>query len=81
MRLLREQARAGHGILVVLHDLNLAAAYADQIVLLSHGRVAAAGSPSEVLRAAMLGDVFGIGMLVVPHPHLPHPIVIPDALP
>jgi iron complex transport system ATP-binding protein len=76
MRLLRRTASRGLGILAVLHDLNLAAAYADRIVLLAHGRVAAAGVPAEVLRSAVLEPVFELPMLVVDHPQVPHPIVV-----
>jgi iron complex transport system ATP-binding protein len=78
MGMLRTQARAGRGVLVVLHDLDLAAAYADRLVLLSHGRVAASGATSEVLRADILAAVFDIPMLVMPHPRLPHSVVIAD---
>ena len=78
MGLLRREARAGRGVLAVLHDLNLAAAYADRIVLLSHGRVAASGAPSEVLRRELLEPVFEIPMLILSHPEVPHPIVIAE---
>jgi iron complex transport system ATP-binding protein len=78
MSLLREQAMAGRGVLAVLHDLNLAAAYADHLVLLSAGRVAAAGPPADVLRPETLESVFAIPMLVIPHPRGSHPLVVPD---
>jgi iron complex transport system ATP-binding protein len=76
MRLLRQQAAEGRGVLAVLHDLNLAAAYADRLVLLASGRVAASGRPVEVLQPDTLAAVFEVAMLVIPHPHLPHPIVL-----
>jgi len=44
----------------VVHDLNLAARFADQIVLLNHGRVVAAGTPDEVLTADRIREVFGV---------------------
>lgn len=44
----------------VVHDLNLAARFADRIVLLNHGRVVAAGAPAEVLTADLIRDVFGV---------------------
>jgi iron complex transport system ATP-binding protein len=78
MRLLRRQTQAGCGVLAVLHDLNLAAAYADRVVLMSQGRCAASGAPSEVLRTEVLEPVFGIRMLIMRHPGLPHPIVIAE---
>ncbi|WP_110207357.1 ABC transporter ATP-binding protein [Nocardioides daejeonensis] len=46
--------------LVVLHDLNLAARYCDELVLLDRGRVAAAGTPDEVLDPALLEQVYRI---------------------
>ncbi len=45
---------------VALHDLNLAARFADRIVVLSHGRCVAAGTPEEVLSPELLADVWGI---------------------
>jgi iron complex transport system ATP-binding protein len=81
MRLLRREASAGRGVLAVLHDLNLAAAYADRVVLMAHARIVAAGSPAEVLRADLLESVFDIPMLVIPHPHLSHPLVIAEPQP
>jgi iron complex transport system ATP-binding protein len=78
MRLLRHQADAGRGVLAVLHDLNLAAAYADRVVLMAAARVVASGPPDDVLRPDLLEQVFGIPMLVMPHPHLRHPLVIAE---
>jgi iron complex transport system ATP-binding protein len=55
VRLVREQAKT---VVCVSHDVSLAAAYADDLVLLSHGRVAAAGTPAEVVRPQVLSDVY-----------------------
>jgi len=54
----RAQAAAGVGVLAVLHDLNLAARACDRLVLLSAGRVAAAGPPPEVLRPELLAATY-----------------------
>ncbi len=54
----RATARAGSAVVLVLHDLSLAAAYADRVCLLAGGRVAADGTPEEVLTAELLGDVY-----------------------
>jgi iron complex transport system ATP-binding protein len=54
----RGMARAGSAVVVVLHDLSLAAAYADRVCLLDAGRVAADGTPEEVLTAERLGAVY-----------------------
>jgi iron complex transport system ATP-binding protein len=50
----------------VVHDLNLAARFADQIVMMNDGRVVAAGTPSEVLTAGRIRDVFGVEPTFVP---------------
>ena len=51
---------------VVLHDLNLAARYCDELVLLDAGRVAATGTPDTVLRPEVLEPVYGIGVRRIP---------------
>ncbi|MFE4373016.1 ABC transporter ATP-binding protein [Streptomyces sp. NPDC056835] len=59
-----------HGVTigVVLHDLDQAAAVADQVVLLSSGRVAAAGPPAQVYDPQLLTDTYGIRIEVEPDP-------------
>ena len=81
MRLVRQIAGTGCGVLAVLHDLNLAAAYADRVVLMHEAQVIESGTPSEVLRADLLESVFDIPMLVIPHPQLSHPLVIAEPQP
>jgi iron complex transport system ATP-binding protein len=78
MRLIRRVADSGRGVLAVLHDLNLAAAYADRVVLMREARVVEAGPPADVLRADLLESVFDIPMLVIPHPQLSHPLVVAE---
>jgi iron complex transport system ATP-binding protein len=56
--LIRHLVDEGLGAVVVTHHLNLAARYADELVLLSGGRVAAQGPPAQVLRAEVLKRVF-----------------------
>ncbi len=70
-------ARAGGAVLAVLHDLNLAAAYADRVVLLSGGRVVADGTPEEVLTAERLAAVYAYPVEVIPHPGTGAPLVLP----
>lgn len=60
-------ARAGHAVVAVLHDLTIAAAHADRIVLLSRGRVRADGPPADVLDPAVLSEVYEHPVDVVPH--------------
>lgn len=65
MRCIRKVAADGSGVLAVLHDLNLAATFADRIVLLRAGAIVADGGPAEVFREDILSDVFGIAFRVV----------------
>ncbi|KAA2314202.1 ATP-binding cassette domain-containing protein [Pseudooceanicola sediminis] len=59
MRLLRDMAdRDDKTILIVLHDINYAAAFADRIVALKNGRIAATGAPDQVISDTLLRDVF-----------------------
>lgn len=60
MVLLRDLARAGTGIVAVLHDLALAARFCDRVVVLAGGRVAADGEPQAALSDALLAQAFGI---------------------
>ncbi|MEY9211355.1 ABC transporter ATP-binding protein [Thermobifida halotolerans] len=55
-------------VLVVLHDLNLAAAACDRVGVLSEGRLVASGTPREVLTPPLVREVFGVDAEVVPHP-------------
>ncbi|WP_199443708.1 ABC transporter ATP-binding protein [Umezawaea beigongshangensis] len=66
--LLRLLRNSGLTVLVVLHDLNLAAAACDQLCVLSHGALVASGTPAEVLTEDLLRDVFGVRASVVEHP-------------
>jgi iron complex transport system ATP-binding protein len=58
--ILRQRARAGAIVAVVMHDLALAARFADAVLLLDRGAVAAMGPPAEVLTEARLREHFGI---------------------
>jgi iron complex transport system ATP-binding protein len=60
LRVLRERARTGAAVVAVMHDLALAARFADGIVLLHDGRVQAEGLPAEVLTESRLAESFGI---------------------
>ena len=60
MQLLRDIAQGEAGVIVVLHDLSLAARYCDQLYLLQQGRVVAQGTPPQVLTEALLRKVYGV---------------------
>lgn len=62
MDLLRRIARDGAAVLAIIHDLTLAMRFADRIVLMSDGRVAADGTPSEALTPDRIAAIFGISV-------------------
>ena len=70
-RLSRER---GIGVLVVLHDINMAARYCDEIIALRSGRMVARGAPDEIVRADVLADIYGLAMGIMPHPVTGGPI-------
>jgi iron complex transport system ATP-binding protein len=76
---IRRQASLGRIVLAILHDLNLAAAVADQIVLLAAGRVAAAGPPREVLRDDLLSAAYGCRVAANRVPENGRPFVLPPS--
>ena len=67
----------GTTVAMVLHDLNLAARYADHLVAMAQGEVIAAGDPSDVLTEETVRRVFGLDSRVVPDPLTGRPMVIP----
>ena len=69
--------RSGTTVAIVLHDLNLAARYADHLVAMKDGRIAAEGSPADVVTEALVSDVFGLASRVMPDPVSGTPMVVP----
>lgn len=77
MRIVRSLADGGAAVVAVLHDLNLAARYADRVALMSRGRLAALAPTREVLRADLLTEVYQHPVVVITHPYLDCPLVLP----
>ncbi len=76
--LLRELNRSGGTTIVaVLHELNLAARYADDLIVMNAGRVVAHGAPGAVLTASVVAEAFGLEAMVIPDPLTHTPLVIP----
>jgi len=70
--ILRDRARADHfGVVVVTHDVNLAAQFCSHVLLLHHGKVEASGTPDDVLTSARLEPVYGVTLTVVDVPQRP----------
>jgi iron complex transport system ATP-binding protein len=78
LRIARDLAREGTAVLAVLHDLNLAATYADRIALLDEGKLVADGTPWDVLTEERLSAVFRHPIGVVRHPRRDCPLVLPE---
>jgi iron complex transport system ATP-binding protein len=66
------------GVLAIVHDLNLAARYADRLVLLADGRIRADGSPFEVLQSVALADAFGLDCRVWIDPQTSRPLLMAE---
>ncbi|MCX5045868.1 heme ABC transporter ATP-binding protein [Aldersonia sp. NBC_00410] len=77
MQIARGRAGDGAAVVVVLHDLGLAAAYADRVVVLDSGRVAADGPPGQVCTAALLSRVYDHPVEVITHPVTGALLVLP----
>ena len=60
MELLRNAARNGNAILAIMHDLTLAARFADRVLVMNEGRIVAGGAPAEALAPELLASVFGV---------------------
>jgi iron complex transport system ATP-binding protein len=69
--------RRGTTVVMVLHELNLAARYADHLVAMTDGRVHAAGTPDDVITEQTVREVFGMDCRVVPDPVSGTPLVVP----
>ena len=65
MGLLRDAARAGGAVLAVVHDLALAARFADRVLVMDRGRLIADAPPGEALSAARIADTFGVDAVIV----------------
>lgn len=76
LEIVRGLAEQGTGVVMVLHDLNLAARCADNLVVFDRGAIAAQGSPEEVLTEKLINQVFGVKSIIAKHPVTQKPLVI-----
>ena len=67
-RLIRERCRKGAASVVITHDLNLAAEFADEIIMLKNGSVFAKGSPDQVLNQGNIDEVYNVQVLLDQNP-------------
>ena len=75
--LLHSLARSGLAVLLVSHQLNLVARFADKIILLNEGKVALSGSPSDVMRADKLESIYSWPVVITRDPAIGAPALVP----
>ncbi|MQA94529.1 MAG: ATP-binding cassette domain-containing protein [Streptosporangiales bacterium] len=68
----------GRTVVMVLHELNMACRYADHLIAMREGAIAAAGPPSDVVTPELVRDVFGLGAAVIACPIAGTPLVVPE---
>lgn len=73
----RDRARRGDAVVVVMHDLGVAAVHADQIAVMHHGRIRVHGAPHDVLNAELLSEVYEYPIELVRHPRTGHVLILP----
>lgn len=64
----RLSEQRGIGVVVVLHDINMAGRFCDELIARRDGRLLASGPASEMTRARTLAEIYGIPMTTLPHP-------------
>ncbi len=76
MHVLKQLCEQNVGVLIILHDLNLAAQYADNVFILKDGKLIAEGTPFDVFTEEIIFDAFDHPVSVVPHPKIHCPLII-----
>jgi iron complex transport system ATP-binding protein len=77
-RLAREMTAKGYGVIAVVHDLNLALQYADQVLVMKQGKAFASGIPQKVLIPENIKECFGLSVHLVQPEQTHYPIIVPD---
>ena len=77
MQIILGIAARGIGVLVILHDLNLASRYTRQLLVFKEGRVIADGPTRAVLSPELVQEAFGLSTQLIPHPRADHFLVVP----
>lgn len=79
LELVQGLARQDHlAVLIAVHDLNLAARYADRVALMVQGEIKAAGTPRQVLTPELISAAYHLAVQVVPHPFADAPLILPE---
>lgn len=78
LTLARELAHGGAAVVVVVHDLSLAAAYADRVAVMDRGRIVSVGAPRDVLTAELISRVYATPVRILADPATGSPIIVPE---
>lgn len=77
MQLIRRVAKEeGKTSIIAIHDLNLAASFADRVIIIHHNKIFSAGKPTEVLTVESLLHVFGVTVKIYNHNGIPHIVLV-----
>lgn len=76
LQLAQSMAKEGAAVIIVLHDLNLAAQYADRLVIVNEGKIQADGDAWQALEPKNIERVYGWPVTITEHPSLQHPIIL-----
>ena len=78
MKTVREIAGQGRAVVVVVHDLSVAAGYADRVAMVVEGKIAAIGSPREVITAKRVSEVYGVAVDIETVGSPARPVILPQ---
>jgi iron complex transport system ATP-binding protein len=76
LQLAREFANKNTVLVAVMHDINLAVQFADKLIFLKEGQLAAAGKPAEILTASLIKDIFEVNSTIINNPITNKPLVV-----
>ena len=76
LQMAQTMAAKGAAVIIVLHDLNLAAQYAQRMVIIQHGKIHADGTPWQALQPDIINHVYGWNISVHPHPIHGYPYLL-----
>ncbi len=76
LNICRDLAKQGLAILCIMHDLQLSAHYADQLIVMADGKIVQSGCPENVLKTKLISDVYDISTCLAPHPINRKPMVM-----
>ena len=80
-QLAKEMTRKGYGVIAVVHDLNLALQYADQVLMMKSGNAFSIGTPEKVLTENNIKAAFGLSVRIIQSESTQFPIIVPDVAP